>query len=112
MRMSVSLGPQACDIDESRVGELKVKKKQSTEATLPVALSVAFENACRHVLETTSCPNLDAISNGWCEIWAKAVKRSFPAVEVREKWGHWFVIYRGVAYDSDTWSDGGFSAPD
>ena len=88
-----------------------MKKKQPTKGTLPVELSVAFENACQHVLETTSCASVDAISKGLCDLWANTVKRSFPAVEVTEKWGYWFVIYRGVAYDSDMWSGGGFSPP-
>jgi hypothetical protein len=89
-----------------------MKTKQPKEETLPVKLLEAFQNASEHVLETTACPTLDAISNGWCDVWAGAVKRSFPAVEVKQKYGHWFVIYDGGAYDSDACFEGGFSPPD
>jgi hypothetical protein len=71
-------------------------------------LEEAFIAADKQALETTSCPTLEAISNGWCDVWAKAVKQHFPEVEVRERSEHWFVVFRGAAYDSDTWSDGGF----
>jgi hypothetical protein len=65
-------------------------------------LERAFEYANGHVLEKTSCPGLGTISNGWCDVWALAVKRNARFVEVRQSQGHWFVMYEGVAYDSDT----------
>lgn len=69
-------------------------------------LEKAFEYADEYVLQNTSCPTLADISNGWCDVWAKAVKRKAPFVEVREKHGHWFVVYDGVAYDCDTSEEG------
>lgn len=74
-------------------------------------LERAFEYANEYVLENTSCPTLGHISNGWCDIWVKAVKKIAPFVEVREWQGHWFVVYDEVAYDSDTTEDE-FAPPD
>jgi len=69
-------------------------------------LHLAFEYANNHVLKNTSCSTLGDISNGWCDTWAKAVKKKAPFVEVRQSQGHWFVVHGGVAYDSDTTEDG------
>jgi hypothetical protein len=74
-------------------------------------LELAFEYATDYVMENTKCPGLGNISEGWCDIWAKHVKKMAPFVEVLEKYGHWFVVYDGVAYDSDTTEDG-FAVPD
>jgi|CZKR01.1.fsa_nt_gi hypothetical protein len=73
-------------------------------------LERAFEHANEYVLEETSCPGLGNISNGWCDVWAKSVKRNAEFVEVRQSQGHWFVVYDGVAYDSDT--EEGFDPPE
>jgi hypothetical protein len=75
------------------------------------ALERAFEYADDYVLENTSCPTLGHISKGWCDVWANAVKRKAQFVEVRQAHGHWFVVYDGAAYDSDT-SDEGFEPPE
>ena len=40
-------------------------------------------------------------------VWAEAVKRFFPQVEIRQAWGHYVVVFDNVAYDSDAWRDGG-----
>jgi len=61
------------------------------------------------VLEKTSCPGLGNISNGWCDVWALAVKK-MPVLSVRQSQGHWFVMYEGVASDSDT-TEEGFAPP-
>jgi hypothetical protein len=74
-------------------------------------LERAFEHANEYVLENTSCPGLGDISNGWCDVWAKSVKRNATFVEVRQCLGHWFVVYDGVAYDSDT-TEEGFEPPE
>jgi hypothetical protein len=66
----------------------------------------AFEYANEYVLETTDCMEVERISNGWCDVWARAVKRKAGFVEVRQWYGHWFVVYEGVAYDSDTTEHG------
>jgi hypothetical protein len=71
----------------------------------------ACEEATEHVLETTECPVAGNISNGWCDHWAKAVHRLFPAAEIHQKHGHYFVVYDEVAYDSDSWFSGGFAVP-
>jgi hypothetical protein len=52
------------------------------EHVAKVRLSAAFDAATEFVLEETSCPTVSDISNGWCEVWAAAVKRSAPFVEV------------------------------
>jgi hypothetical protein len=65
-------------------------------------LSDAFDYADEYVMENTSCPTLADIFNGFCDVWAKAVKRKAPFVEISQWHGHWFVVYDGVAYDSDT----------
>jgi hypothetical protein len=70
-------------------------------------LRAAFEYATDFVLSETSCPTVEAISNGYCDRWAWAVKKRAPFVEVRERDGHYFVVYDGVAYDSDK-TEGGF----
>jgi len=69
-------------------------------------LRQAFEYADRYVMDNTTCPAVDAISNGWRDVWAKAVKRMAKFVELRQWQGHWFVVYEGVAYDSDTTETG------
>jgi len=74
-------------------------------------LDRAFEYANEYVLENTDCRVIEEISNGWCEVWARAVKRKADFVEVRQWLGHWFVVYDGVAYDSDTPEDG-FAPPE
>jgi hypothetical protein len=74
-------------------------------------LERAFGYANQYVLENTRCPGLGNISNGWCDVWALAVKRNARFVEVREALGHWFVVYDGVAYDSDT-TEEGFEPPE
>ena len=74
-------------------------------------LERAFESANEHVLENTRCPGLGDISNGWCDVWALAVRRSARFVEIRQSQGHWFVVYDGVAYDSDT-TEHGFAPPE
>jgi hypothetical protein len=73
-------------------------------------LDVAFDYADEYVLLNTRCPTISAIRNGFCDVWAKAVKRKAPFVEIRECAGHWFVVFDGVAYDSDA-SEEGFSPP-
>ena len=74
------------------------------------ALDKAFEYADDYVLQNTSCATLADIAHGWCDVWAKAVKQQAPFVEVCHSSGHWYVVYNGVAYDSDT-SDEGFEPP-
>ena len=69
-------------------------------------LNAAFAYADEYVLLKTSSPTVDHISNGFCDVWAKAVKKKAPFVEVRERMGHWFVVFDGVAYDSDTAEEG------
>jgi hypothetical protein len=69
-------------------------------------LNDAFAYADEYVLLNTSCQTLSDISNGFCDVWAKAVKRKAPFVEIREWIGHWFVVFDGVAYDSDTLEEG------
>jgi hypothetical protein len=73
-------------------------------------LNAAFDAATEFVLEKTSCPRPSDISNGWCDKWAAAVKRFAPFVDVRQRHGHWFVVYGSVAYDSDT-TEMGFEVP-
>ena len=75
-----------------------------------IRLNDAFAYADEYVLLNTSCQTLSDISNGFCDVWAKAVKRKAPFVEIREWMGHWFVVFDGVAYDSDT-SEQGFQPP-
>jgi hypothetical protein len=75
-----------------------------------IALQRAFDFADEFVMENTSCPTLADMAQGWCDVWAKAVKRKAPFVDIREWQGHSFVVYDEVAYDSDT-SDEGFEPP-
>jgi hypothetical protein len=45
-------------------------------------------------------------------LWSEhSVKRKAGFVEVRQWYGHWFVVYDGVAYDSDT-TEHGFAPPE
>ncbi len=74
-------------------------------------LQEAFEYADEYVLESTQCPTLSDISNGWCDVWAYAVWRKARFVEVRQWNGHWLVLFDGVAYDSDT-REQGFDPPE
>jgi hypothetical protein len=87
-----------------------MKDRNNAQAFRKVTLEKAFEYADKYVLENTSCPTLGDIAHGWCDVWAKAVKRKAQFVEIRHSSGHWFVVYDGVAYDSDT-SDEGFNPP-
>jgi hypothetical protein len=68
---------------------------------IPQILDTPFDYADDYVLKNTSCAKLSDISKGWCDVWAKAVKRKAPFVKVCNKHGHWFVVYGGAAYDSD-----------
>jgi hypothetical protein len=81
------------------------RKRQKLET-----LQQAFEYANNYVLENTGCATLGDISNGWCETWARAVKKHAAFVEVRHWQGHWFVVHDGAAYDSDT-TENGFAPP-
>ena len=74
-------------------------------------LQEAFEYADEYVLESTQCATLSDISNGWCDVWAQAVWRKARFVEVRQWNGHWFVVFDGLAYDSDT-TEQGFDPPE
>ncbi len=72
-------------------------------------LETAFDEADEYVLTHTTCPSLAHISHGWCDVWAKAVWRKAKFVIVCEKYGHWYVVYDGVAYDSDHGIGNGFA---
>ncbi len=75
-------------------------------------LKGAFSYAFEYVFETTQCQTLEQISNGYCDVWAKAVKRKAPFVELRIMYGHhWYIVFDDVAYDSDT-TESGFSPPE
>jgi hypothetical protein len=76
-----------------------------------IALQRAFDSADEFVMENTSCPTLADMAHGWCNVWAKAVKKKAPFVDIREWQGHTFIVYDGIAYDSDT-SDEGFEPPE
>lgn len=91
--------------------EAFMKDRSNIQAYQKATLEEAFKYADEYVLENTSCSTLADISNGWCDVWAEAVKRRAPFVEVRQWQGHWFVEYGGVAYDSDT-ADQGSAVPE
>jgi hypothetical protein len=76
------------------------------------ALERIFEEATEEVLEETSCPTIADISNGWGDRWAVAAKKRLPGSEIRQTLGHYFILYKGVAYDSDTYPTGGFEPPE
>ena len=71
-------------------------------------LEGAFDFADEYVLTNTQCPSIAQISNGWCDIWAKAVRRKARFVNIREKFGHYYAAFDGVALDSDHGIGNGF----
>lgn len=77
------------------------------DTTTMEKIEAAREAATEEVIMSTSCPYPAAISNGWCDVWAIAFKKKFPAAEIRQTHGHYYVVYRGVSFDSDGW----FSPP-
>lgn len=80
-------------------------KPDNSHSNRKAILDKAFEYADDYVLQNTSCPTLADIAHGWCDVWARAVKKKAPFVEVRQS-GHWYVVYDDVGYDSDHREEG------
>jgi len=89
--------------------DLRVSTSERPEMNKKEAqLEAAFEYADEHVLSHTNCATIADISNGWCGVWAMAVWRKAKFVTIREKFGHTYVVYDGIAYDSDHGIGNGF----
>jgi hypothetical protein len=71
-------------------------------------LETAFEYADEYVLSHTNCATIADISNGYCDVWAKAVWRKPKFVTIRERHGHTYIVFEGIAYDSDHGIGNGF----
>ena len=71
------------------------------KARTAAELNLIFEEASEEVLQTTNCDMASEISNGWCEHWARAVKKRLPGTEIRQSHGHHYIVHDGVGYDSD-----------
>lgn len=64
-------------------------------------LEWAFDDADEYVVTHTQWPSVAQISNGWSDIWPKAVWHKAKFVNIREKFGYYYVEFEGVGYDSD-----------